>query len=178
MHIIICTIWSTNRDIDKDTLLFSHLVVFNSLQLHGLQHVRLSCPSPSPRACSNSYPLNRWCHLTVSFSVIPFSSCPVSLSFPTSQLFATGSQSIGTSALVSVLPRNIQDWFPLGLTGLILLSKGPSRVFSNTTVQKYQFWRRKWQPTPVFLPGESQGQGSLVGCCLWGHTESDTTDTT
>ena len=111
---------------------------------YGLQHARLPCFSPSPRACSNSCPLSQWCHLTVSSSVIPFSSClqsfPVSGSFLMSQLFASGSQSIRALASASILPMYIQDWFPLGLTGLISLqSKGLSRVFSNTTVQKHQF---------------------------------------
>ena len=110
---------------------------------HGLQHARLPCPSPSPRACSNSCPLSQWCHPTISSSVIPFSwlwSFPVSGSFLMSRLFTSGGQSIG--ALASVLPMNIQDWFPLGLTGLISLqSKGLSRVFSSTTIQKHQFFR-------------------------------------
>ena len=106
---------------------------------------RLPCPSPTPRACSNSCPLNRWCHTTISSSVIPFSSClqsfPASESFPVSQFFTSGGQSIRVSASASVLPMNIQDWFPLGLTGWISLqSKGLSRVFSNTIVQKHQFF--------------------------------------
>ena len=106
----------------------------DSLQPPQLQHSRLPCPSPTPRACSNSCPLSRWCHSTISPSVIPFSSClqsfPVSGSFPMSQFFASGSQSIGVSASPLVLPMNIQDWFPLGLTGLISVqSKGLSRVF-------------------------------------------------
>ena len=92
---------------------------------HGLQHTRLSCPSPSPGTCSNSCPLSRWCHPTVSSSVIPFCSCPQSFpasgSFPMSQLFASGGQSIGASGSASVLPVNIQDWFPLGWTGWIFL---------------------------------------------------------
>ena len=108
----------------------------NSLQPHELQHARLPCPSPSLRACSNSYPLSPWCHPTISSSVTPFSSCPQSYpasgSFPISQLFSLGGQSIGASASASVLPMNIQDWFSLGFTGLISLqSKGLSRVFSN-----------------------------------------------
>ena len=108
---------------------------------HGLQRTRLSRPSPSPGACSKSCPLSWWCHPTIS-SVIPFSpylqSFPASGSFPRSQFFASGGQSIGASA--SVLPMNIQGWFPLGLTGLISLqSKGLSKVFSNTTVQKHRF---------------------------------------
>ena len=115
----------------------------DSLQSHGLQHARLPCPSPTPRACSDSCPLSRWCHPTISSSVIPFSSClqsfPASESFPASQFFASGGQSIRSSA--SVLPMKIQDWAPLGWTGLSSLqSKGLSRVFSNTTVQKHQFF--------------------------------------
>ena len=109
------------------------------------EHARLPCPSLSSRACSNSCPLSWWCHPTISSSVIPFSSClqsfPASGSFPMSQFFASGDQSIGVSPSVSVLPMNIQDWFPLGWTGWISLqSKGISRVFSNTTVQKHQFF--------------------------------------
>ena len=106
-----------------------------TLQPHGLQHARLPCPSPSPGACSNSCPLSQWCHPTISSSVVPFSSClqsfPASGSFPMSWLFASGGQSIGALASASVLPVNIPDWFPLGLTGLIsLLSKGPSDINS------------------------------------------------
>ena len=116
----------------------------NSLWPHRVQHSRLPCPSLSLWTCSNSCPSNRWCHPTVSSSVVHFSSClqsfPASGSFPMSQLIASGGQSIGASALVSVLPMNIQDWFPLGWTGLISLpSKGLSRVFSNITVQNYQY---------------------------------------
>ena len=108
----------------------------------GLQHARPPCPSPTPGVHPNSCPLSQWCHPTISSSVIPFSSCPqsftVSGSFPMSQLLASGGQSIGVSALTSVLPMNTQDWSPLGWTGWIsLLSKGLSRVFSNTTVQKH-----------------------------------------
>ena len=116
---------------------FSHSVMSNSLQLHGLQHARPLCPSRIPGVHSNSCPLSRWCHSTVSFSVIPFSSCLQSFptSFQMSQFFLSGSQSIGVSASTSVLPMNIQDWFPLGWTGWISLqSKGLSRVFSNATV--------------------------------------------
>ena len=116
-----------------------------SLWPHGLQHARPPCPSPIPRVYPNSCPLSQWCHPTISSSVIPFSSCPQSLPpsgfFPMSQLFASGSQSIGVSDSSSVLPLNIQDWFPLGWTDWFSLqSKGLSRVFSNTTVQKYQFF--------------------------------------
>ena len=122
---------------------FSCSVVSDSLWPHGLQHTRLPCPSPTTGVYSNSCPLSRWCHPTISSSVIPFSAClqsfPASESFPMSQFFTSGGQSIGVSA--SVLPMNIQDWFPLGLTGLISLhSKRFSRVFSNTTLQKHQFF--------------------------------------
>ena len=126
-------------------LLFSRSVVSNSLWSPGQQHTRLPCPSPSPWACSNSCPLSQWCHPAISSSVVPFSSCPQSLSasgsFPMSQLFATGDQRIGASASASVLPMNIQNWFLLGLTGLmILLSKGLSGVFSKSTVWRHQFF--------------------------------------
>ena len=124
---------------------FSCSVTSDSLQPRGLQHARLPCPSPTPRACSNSCSLNRWCHPTTSSSGVPFSSClqsfPASGSFPMSQFFTWGGQSIGVSASASILPMNIQDWFPLGWTGWIsLLSRGLSRVFSCTTVQKHQFF--------------------------------------
>ena len=122
---------------------FSCPVVSDSLQSHGLQHTRPPCLSPIPGVHSKSRPSSWWCHPTISSSVIPFSSClqsfPASESFPVSQFFASGGQSVGASA--SVLPMNIQDWFPLGWTGWISLqSKGLSRVFSNTTVQKHQFF--------------------------------------
>ena len=118
----------------------------DSLQLHESQHVRPPCPSPSPGVHSNSCPLSRWCHPAISSSVVLFSSCPQSLpaleSFPMSQLFAWGGHSIGVSASASVLPINTQDWFLLGWTGWISLqSKGLSRVFSNNTVQKHQFFK-------------------------------------
>ena len=120
----------------------SNSVVSDSLRHHGLQHARLPCPSSTPGACSNSCPSSRWCHPTVPSSVIPFScpqSFPASGSFAMSQFFTSGGQSFGVSASASVLPMNIQGWFPLGLIGWItLLSKGLSRVFSNTTVQKHQ----------------------------------------
>ena len=124
---------------------FSHSVMPDPLWPHGLQHARLPCSSPTPRAYSNSCPLSRWCHPTISSSVIPFSShfqsFSASGSFQMSQFFASGGQSIGVSASVSVLPMNIQDWFPLEWTGWIpLLSKGLSTVFSNTTVQKLQLF--------------------------------------
>ena len=125
---------------------FSHSVVSNSLRPHGLQHTRPPCPSPTPRVYWNSCPLSRWCHPTISSSVIPFSSCLQSFqasgSFHMSQLFASGGQSVRVSASESVLLMNIQDWFPLGLTGLISFqSKGFSRVLFNTTAQKHQFFR-------------------------------------
>ena len=120
-------------------------VVSGSLQPHGLQHTRPPCPSTTPRLYSNSCPLSQWCQLTISSSVVPFSSClqsfPASGSFQMSQFFASGGKSIGASASASVLPMNIQDWFPLGWTGCISLqSKGLSRVFFNTTIQKHQFF--------------------------------------
>ena len=122
---------------------FSHSVMSASLWPRGLQLARLPCPSPIPGAGSNSCPLSWWCHPTISSSVIPFSSrlqsFPASESFLVSQFFRSGGQSIGASA--SVLPMNIQDWFPLGWTGWISLqSKGLSRVFSNTAAQKHQFF--------------------------------------
>ena len=128
-------------------LLFSHSVMSDSLWSPGLQHIRHPCPSLSPRVCSNSCPLSQWCHPTISSSVAPFSfsSCPQSFSpsgsFPISWLFASGGQSIETSPSASVLPMNIQDWFPLGFTGWIsLLPKGLSRAFSGTTVRMHQFF--------------------------------------
>ena len=126
-------------------MLFGCSVMSDSLRPHGPQHTRLPCPSPTPRACSNSGPLSRWCHPTISSSVVPFSSCPQSFpasgSSPMSQVFTSGGQSTGTSVSTSVLPVNIQDRFPLGWTGWISLqSKGISRVFSNTTAQKHQFF--------------------------------------
>ena len=139
--------WPVWKQIRKGKLLpqFICLVMSDSLRPHGLQHARLPCPSPTPGACSNSCPSSPWCHPTISSSVIPFSSrlqsFPASGSFPMSQFFISGGQSIGVSASASVLPMNIQGWFPLGLTGWISLqSKGFSRVFSNTTVQKHQFF--------------------------------------
>ena len=122
-------------------LLFSCSVVSDSLWLHGLQHARLPCPSPSLRACSNSCPLRWWCHPTISSSVIAFfclQSFPASGSFPMIWLFTLGGQSFGAAGSTSVLPMNTQDWSPFGWTGWISLqSKGLSRVFSNTTVQKH-----------------------------------------
>ena len=124
-------------------MLFSCSVVSDSLWTHGLQPTRLPCLSPTPGACSNSCPLIWWNHTTISSSVVPFSSYlqsfPVSVSFPMSQPFASGGQSITASVLASALPKNIQVWFPLGLSGLISLpSKGLSRVFSSTIVRRHQ----------------------------------------
>ena len=124
---------------------FSRLVVSDSLWPHELQHARPPCPSSTPRVHPNSCPSSRWCHPTISSSVVPFSSCPQSFpesgSFQISQLFTSGGQSIRVSASTSVLPINTQDWSPLGWTGWIFLqSKRLSRVFSNTIVQKHQFF--------------------------------------
>ena len=128
----------------KLTVQFSCSVVSNSLWPHGLQHSRLPCPLPTPRVYSDSCPLSWWCHQAISSSIVSSShlqSFPASGSFQMSQLFAWGGQSIGVSASTSVLPMNIQDWFPLGWTRWISLQcKGLSRVFSNTTVQKHQFF--------------------------------------
>ena len=141
--------WTTlvqrNEDPSLPVLQFSFSVMSNSLRPHGLQHTRPPCPSPAPRVYLNSYPLSRWCHPTILSSVIPFSShlqsFPASGSFQKSQLFTSGGQSIGVSASTSVLPMNTQDWSPLGWTGCIFWqSKRLSTVFSNTTVQKHQFF--------------------------------------
>ena len=133
-----CRTWSSS-------LQLSHSVMSSFLQPHGLQHARPPFPSPTPEVYSNLCPLSQWCHPTISSSVVPFSSClqsfPASGSFPMSQFFTSRGQSIGISSLASVPPMNIQDWFSLGWTGWISLqSKGLSRVFSNTTVQKDQFF--------------------------------------
>ena len=133
-------------DSNRSSVQFSCSVVSDSLRSHELQHARPSCPSPTPRVHSNSCPSSRWYHPAISSSVIPFSSCPQSLpaseSFPMSQLFAWGAQSTGVSALAPFLPKKSQGWSPSECTGWISLqSKGLSRVFSNTTVQKHQFFR-------------------------------------
>ena len=137
IHIFIHSVISVNQ--------FSHSVVSNSLWFHGLQHTKASCPLATLGVYSNSCPLSWWCHPTISSSVIPFSSCPQSFlasgSFQMSQFFTSGGQSTGVSASASVLPMNIQDWFPSGWTGWISLqSKWLSRVFSNTTVQNHWFF--------------------------------------
>ena len=124
---------------------FSCSVMCDCFRPHESQHTRPPCPSPTPGVYRNTCPLSQWCHPAISSTVIPFSSCPQSLpasgSFPMSQLFAWGGQSIGVSASASVLPMNTQGWSPLEWTGWISLqSRGLSRVFSNTTVQKHQFF--------------------------------------
>ena len=141
-----CTLGTTRTLLRKLKSLVTQSCL--TLRPHGLQHTRLPYPLPTPGACSNSCPSSRWCHPTTSSSIIPFSSClqsfPVSGSFPRCQFFASDGRSIGASASASVLPMNIQDQFPLGWTGWISLqSKGLSRVFSNTTVQKHQFFNNQ-----------------------------------
>ena len=134
-----------NNSMTVQSVQFSLSGMSDSLKSHGLQHSKLPSPSPTPGVYSNSCLLSWWCHPTISPFVVPFSShlqsFPASGSFQMSQLFTSGDQNIGVSASTSVLPMNIQDWFPLGWTGWISLqSKGLSRVFSNTTVQKNQFF--------------------------------------
>ena len=131
--------------VSKASVQFSYSVVSDSLRSHESQHARPPCPSPTPGVYPNPCPSSQWCHPVISSSVVPFSSCPQSFpasgSFQMSQLFASGGQSIGVSASTSVLPINTQDWFPSGWTGWISLqSKGLSRIFSNTTVQKNPFF--------------------------------------
>ena len=144
-HIADITQGELTRHVPPSLAQFSHSVMSNSLQSHGLQHARPLCPSPAPGVYPNSCPLSRWCLPTISSSVVPFFFClqsfPASGSSQMSQLFASSGQSIGVSASTSVLPMNTQDWSPLGWTGWISLqSKGLSRVFTNTTVQKHQFF--------------------------------------
>ena len=136
---------SLGKSLKFSSVQFNCSVVSDSSWPHGLQHSRPDCPSPTPGVYSNSCPSSRWCHPTISSSVVPFSSClqslPASGSFQMSQLFAWGGQSIGVSASTSVLPMNTQYWSALGWTSWIFLqSKGLSRDFSNTTVQKHQFF--------------------------------------
>ena len=137
LYLFIFASWAHSPE-HEHSIQFSHSVVSDYLWPHGLQHARLPCPSPTPGVYSNSCPLSQWCHPTISSSVIPFSHLqyfPASGSFPMSQLFASGGQSIRVSVSASVFPTNIQDWLSLGRTGWIPLpSKGLSRVFSNTTV--------------------------------------------
>ena len=145
------SVFSTYLLIDHQDVCEIHSVQFSclvSLEPHGLQHARPPCPSPMPRVYSNSCPSSRWYHPSISSSVIPFSShlqsFPASGSFQMSQFFTSDGQSIRVSASASVLPMNIQDWFPLGRTGWISLqSKGLSRVFSNTTIQRHKFFSAK-----------------------------------
>ena len=154
----------------------------DSLRPHGLQHTRLPCPSPSPGVCPDSCPLCRWCHPTISSSTAPFSFCrqsfPASGSFPMSRLFASGGQNVGASAL-AVFPKNIQCWFPLGLTGFDLPSVQWTYLVAQTVKRLSTMWeiwvrslgwevswRRKWQPTPVLLPRKSYGRRSLVSMGL------------
>ena len=137
--------WISNHYQFSSVTLLCPILCDPSLRPHESQHARPPSPSPTPGVYSNSCPLSRWCHPAISSSVVPFSSClqsfPASGSFPMSQLFTSGGQNIGVSASSSVLPMYSQDWFPLGWTGWISLqSEGLSRVFSNTTVQKYQFF--------------------------------------
>ena len=151
--------WIEKHHNNQNSVQFSCSVVSDSLWPQGLQQARPPCPSPSPRVYSNSCPLSWWCHPTISSSVISFSSClwyfPASGSFQMSQFFRSGGQSIGVSVSASVLPMNIQDWLPLGLTGWISLqSKGLSRVFSSTTVQKHQFFGAQpslWSNTHIHI---------------------------
>ena len=132
-----------SRSYNLTSVQFSHSVMSNSLQPHGLQPARLPCPSPTPRACSNSCPLSLWCHQGILCRLLPLPPsvfCSIRV-FSNEWVHRISGQSIGVSASASVLPMNIQNWFPLGWTGWISLqSKGLSRVFSNTTVQKHQFF--------------------------------------
>ena len=136
---------SEKVDLKLSSVQFSRSVASNSLRPHDLQHARPPCPSPTPGVHSDSRPSSQWCHPAISSSVVPFSSCPQSLpaseSFPMSQLFAWGGQSTGASASTSFPPKKSQGWSPSEWTGWISLqSKGLSKVFSNTTVQKHQFF--------------------------------------
>ena len=141
----------------------------DSLRPHELQHTKLPCPSPTVGVYPNPCPLRRWCHPTISSSVVPFSACPQSFpasgSFQMSQLFTSGGQSVGVLASTSVLPMNIQDWGPLGWTGWISLqSKGFSRVFSNTTVQKNQFFEniiKKFKLMIILLIGGERNRSNV-----------------
>ena len=149
---------------------FNRSVVSDSLQPHGLQHARPPCPSPTPGVYPNSCALSQWCHPTISSSVVPFSShlhsFPALGSFQMSQFLTSGGQSTGVSTSASVLPMNIQDWFPLGCTCWISLqSKGLSRVFSNTTVQKHQFFGA--QLSLVQLSHPYMTTGNIVALTRW-----------
>ena len=144
-HLFPVSVTQPQEDVSGQLAQFSCSVTSDSLRPHGLEHARFPCPSPTLRACSNSCPLSQWCHPTISSPVVNFSSClqsfPASGFFQMSQFFVSGGQNIGASASASVLPMNIKNWFPLGWTGWISLqSNGLSRIFSNTTVQKHQFF--------------------------------------
>ena len=141
----------------------------NSLWPNGLQHTKLPHPSPTPGAYSNSCPSSQWCHRTISSPITPFSSClqsfPTSGSFPRSQFFASVGQSIGVSALASVLPMNIQDWFPLGWTGWISLqSKGLSGALSNITVQNHQFFTLSFLYSPTLTSIHDYWKNHSLDC--------------
>ena len=158
------------RKVVTNLVQFSRSVLSNSLQPHESQHARPPCPSSTLRAHPNSCPSSWWCHPVISSSVVPFSSCPQSFpasgSFPMSQLFSWGGQSTGVSASASVLPMNTQDWFPLGWTGSISLqSKGLSRVFSNTTVQKHQFFGT--QPSSLLQLHPHMTTGKTIALTRW-----------
>ena len=156
------SVWSVDHKVPclpgVDSVQFSCSVISDSLRPHELQHARLPCPLPTPRAYSNSCLSSQWCHPAISSSVVPFPSClqsfPATGSFLMSQLIASGGQGFGVSASASVLPMNIQDWFPLGWTDCISLhSKGFSRVFSNSTIQKHQFFWAQLSIKPYWLDG-------------------------
>ena len=157
--------------LNTSSLQFSCSVVSHSLLPHGLQHTRPPCLSPTPRVYSNSCPLSQWCHPTISSSVIPFcshlQSFPASGSFQMNQFFASGGQSIGVSASASVLPMNIQDWFPLGITGLISLkSKGLSRVF--LTLDKLIFLSLSFSISHVWMWELDYKESSVPkNWCFW-----------
>ena len=156
--------------VDISSVQFSHSAVSDSLRSHESQHARPPCPSPTPGVYPNSCPSRQWCHPTISSSVVLFSSCPQSLpasgSFPMSQLFVWVGQSIELSALASVLPKNTQDWFPLGWTGWISLqSKGLSRVFSNITVQKHQFSVLSFPYSPTLTSTHDHWQNERGQTC-------------
>ena len=159
----------------KNSVQFSHSVVSDSLRPHELQHARPPCPSPTPRVHKNPCPLSRWCHPTISSSVVPFSYClqsfPASRSFQMSQLFVSGGQNIGAPASTSILPMNTQGWSPTEWTGWISLqSKGLSRVLSNATVQKHQFFGAQLSFFIVHLfPGGPDGK---VSACIAGDLGS------
>ena len=162
--------WGLFCFVSFSSVQFSCSVVSDSLWPHESQHARPLCSSPTPRVNSNPCPSSWWHHPAISFSVVPFSSCPQSLpasgSFPMSQLFTSGGQSIGVSASASVLPMNTQDWSPWGWTGWISLqSKGLSRVFSNTTVQKHQFFGAQLlQVSKIIL---ENGETCVYKILLW-----------